>query len=269
MLKPLIENMSWIFSGIGVFLLGLAVRFVYRFHCMKRPVTSSGVERKAAVQQFQNEVFEEKQRLEKTEVEKISGRFRAVLDLMNEDRHYSKFTIAQLAGIMRLDKVSELENFFTGIEEPTLNFVNRFCEAFGVNKSWLLEDKEHPFSDDKHPKAEPLDYFEDIQDIEPEYIYFIRENTETAPAFIVLKLSEWNYKILRRTWHISDHVGAGGQASLLSFYKLVNKLRDKGYYLQCGGLTLEKNDFRALLFGDKFPGNTFKLVELKILGGMI
>ena len=191
---------------------------------------------------------------EETEVEKISRRFRTVLDLMNEDRYGPKFNVPQLADIMKLDKVSKLENIFIGKKEPALQFMDRFCDAFGVNKTWLLEGKRSPFSNDYHPEAEPLLCFEDIQHFEPQYIYFIRENTDTAPAFIVLQLSDWKYKILHRTWHISDHVGAGGEAALLSFYYLVNKLRDEGCYSKCRGRTLEKDDFRALLHGKKFPG---------------
>ncbi len=40
---------------------------------------------------------------------------------MNEGRNYSEFTIPQLAQIMKLHKISELENVFTGQEEPTFD----------------------------------------------------------------------------------------------------------------------------------------------------
>lgn len=194
-----------------------------------------------------------------TEVDKISKRFRKTLKLMNEGRSHYPFTISKLAQLMKLHKVSELENVFIGKREPTFQFINDFCETFGVNKKWLIEGKEHPFSNDDQTKYDPLFYFEEIEKINPQGIYFIRANTETAQTFILLKISKWKFKIFHRTWHISDHVGAGGQGQLLSFYKLIKKLDKKGYYSKCGGFTLDNNDFDALYFGDEFPGKYIDL----------
>lgn len=253
MIEFINSNKEWLFSGVGVFFLGIIGSIIFKIQkgTLIGPNSEAVLPPESNNQIDQNEAIES----EETEVEKISKRFHTILELMNEDRSYSQFTIPQLAQIMKLHKVSELENVFIGQDEPTFQFINDFCETFGVNKNWLTEGKEHPFSNNDQTKSNPLCYFENIESINPKGIYFIRANTDTAQTFILLKISNWKYKILHRTWHISGHVGAGGRSQLLSFYMLINKLRgEKDFYMRCGGLTLEENDFNALNLGNKFPG---------------
>lgn len=248
MISYILSNMEWIFSGIGVFVIGLIITFLTthrkRETTQPRPVAQLPVQDAETVSRM----------VQETESEKIARRFNLVLERMNEGRHYQKFSIPRLAQLMQVEKISDLEDVFLGKEEPTLQFMAAFCQTFGVNKTWLIEGKGSPFKDDDYGKGDPLAYFEDIEQLEPHGIYFIRARTDTAQAFIILRLSDWKYKILNRMWHISDRVGAGGQGQLLSMYRLINKLRASGYYGRCGGRTLSKKEFDSLLAGDVFPG---------------
>lgn len=190
-----------------------------------------------------------------TEVEKVAERFRTILELMNQGPNYSKFTIPQLAKLMKLQSISELENVITGRSEPSFAFIDDFCDTFGVSREWLIEGKEAPYSSTITSKSDPMDYLPLIEEISPEGIYFVREKSDISPAFILLKVSEWKYMILNRTWHISNVVGASGQRQLYSFYRLIKELRDKKkLHTICWGLTLSKDEFNALLFGEIFPG---------------
>jgi|AntRauTorcE11898_2_1112593.scaffolds.fasta_scaffold02872_4 hypothetical protein len=127
-----------------------------------------------------------------TEVQKVAGRFRTILELMNEGRKYNKFKIPQLAQIMKLHKISELEYIFTGKLEPDFSFIEEFSSTFGVNKSWLTEGKGAPYSNDLDRCSDPTDYLPLIDELTPEAIYFVREHSDTAPAFIVLTVaSRW------------------------------------------------------------------------------
>ncbi|MFT4694257.1 MAG: hypothetical protein ACI8TE_001168 [Francisella sp.] len=100
-----------------------------------------------------------------------------------------------------------------------------------------------------------MDYFDMIKEVKPDRVYFVKENTSTSSAFILLRISKWKYLILDRAWHISDEVGATGQAQLYSFYSLVKKLcAERELYINCNGLILEKEEFSLLLNGEIFPG---------------
>lgn len=257
MLEYIIENKEWLFSGAGVAVITLIISFA-----LKRKVHA--LPKNSKQPYLQNEKFLERKNdisPELTEVEKVAKRFRTVLELMNEGRqHYSKFTIPQLAQIMKLHKISELENVFNGKIEPSFSFIEDFSKTFGVNKTWLIEGKESPYSNQLPFQREPMDYLSIINESDPEGIYFIRENSDTAPAFIVLKVSKWKYLILNQTWHISDQVGAGGQKQLFSFYSLIKELRDKrNMHTSCWGITLNKDEFNSLLCGQSFPGKYIDL----------
>lgn len=251
----LIENKEWLFSGAGVVVVTSVISLF-----LKRERPSRDNEKQPRVRQSEEKEKYDEFEEEVTEVQKLAGRFCTVLELMNEGRNYSKFTIPQLAQIMKLHKISELENVFTGKVEPSFSFIEEFSNTFGVNKNWLTEGKDAPYSNDLERCNDPTDYLPLIDQLKPEAIYFVRENSDTAPAFIVLKVAKWRYITLSRTWHISDQVGAGGQRQLFSFYTLIKALRDeRKLHTKCWGLTLEKGDFDKLLCGEAFPGKYFDI----------
>lgn len=242
----MLENISWIFSGIGV--------KVGSYLLKKKD--NSNIEDQQKLEKYNKNLHKEKLKKELTEVQKLSKRFQLVLNLMNENRASClKFTIAKLAEIMNLQRISELEDILIGRQEPDFQFIEKFSKTFGVNKRWLVEGIGTPFSNDFQTKLYPTDYFEMIEEIKPDRIYFVKENSRTSPAFILLRVSKWKYLILHRTWHISDEVGATGQAQLYSFYCLIKKLyNQKDLYINCNGLILEKEEFNLLLGGEVFPG---------------
>jgi len=245
------ENKEWLFSGAGVAVITVIISIVLKRKSQDLPKSSQ----QPVLKNEESPDLPIIVPAELTEVEKVAKRFRTILELMNEGRNYSKFTIPQLAQIMKLHKISELENVFTGKTEPSFSFIEDFSKTFGINKTWLTEGKEYPYSNELPSQSDPMDYLPIIEESKPEGIYFVRENSDTAPAFIILKVSKWKYLVLDRTWHISDQVGAGGQRQLFSFYSLVVALRDKkGMHTSCWGLTLNKDEFNTLLCGQSFPG---------------
>lgn len=251
MLTYIIDNKEWLFSGAGVFIAGLVVSVISKRKTSDKTIIQNKTH-------FSNDAEVTDTGVKKqdlTEVAKVAARFKEVLELMNEGRAYSKFTIQQLAQLMKLHRISELENIFTGKVEPTFDFIADFSEMLGVNKDWLIEGKNNPFSNELTSHNDPMDYLSTILNFEPEGIYFIRENTDTSAAFILLKVSKWKYIVIDRTWHISDEVGAGGQSQLVSFFLFIKELRDvRKLHTKCWGLTLNRNEFSALLSGKAFPG---------------
>ncbi|EGQ8592792.1 MULTISPECIES: helix-turn-helix domain-containing protein [Vibrio] len=247
MIEMLIENKEWLFSGAGMALIAAIGSRVFKSH-------PAPTETKIIVATQANQDAKSDTEID-SEVSRIAMRFVKTLDLMNEGREYSKYTIAQLAQVMKLHKVSELEGVFRGKEEPTFEFVDHFANTFGVNRDWLLEGKNSPFSNNDQTMSEPHWYLDEIKQTKPLRVFFVREDSSKARAFLLLKIDDFKYKILHRTWHISDEVGAGGRRQLVSFYELIKSLRDKQRYSsRCGGLTLSCDDFSCLLSGEKYPG---------------
>ncbi|KJZ03163.1 hypothetical protein [Pseudoalteromonas piscicida] len=121
MLNYIIENKEWLFSGVGVVVITFVLSFLFKHKSESKKSDSTDFKQNIVKKPTQVEEIKEE-----TEVEKVAKRFRKTLDLMNEGRNYSEFTIPLLAQIMKLHKISELENVFTGKEEPSFEFIDHF-----------------------------------------------------------------------------------------------------------------------------------------------
>ena len=103
MLELVSNNKEWVFSGIGVPLVsGLTIWMWRQFLLSAKSAKVTPI--------LENTVPREESSRKPTESEMIAGRFKQVLDLLNEGRQYEPFTIAKLAQIMKLNKVGELED---------------------------------------------------------------------------------------------------------------------------------------------------------------
>lgn len=238
------DDYKWFFSGIGVSILSW-IKNVFLKKRNKKIEYSQEPEKKETTLKSNVSSF--------TETDQLTQRFQHVLTLMNFTSCYGGFTKAKLAKIMKLDKISSLEKYSIGEEEPSFEFLEQFCETFGINYLWMTEGIEQPFNNNKYIRFYPINYYDDIECLQPEEIYFIRCESEISEFFIVLKLTDWKYIICNRIWHLSDHVGRTGSLQLVSFYNLINKLRNNGFYLKCFGRTLTPDKFEKLYCGQVFP----------------
>ena len=252
----LVANKDWVFSGIGVFvitaLIGL-LRAVFGFNKLKKG-EGRPLEQPMSAEQL-GKAPQTAPKNRSTEVDGVADRFKQVLTMMNAAHRGREFTIASLAREMSLESIGNLESVFNGEREPSFEFIDRFCRTFCVNEGWLVEGKGQPYWNDERALTDPYDYLPELQKADPGAIYFIRSNSETGQAFILLKFSDFKYKILPRYWHISDDVGTGGQRQLLSFYHLIQAVREKGLYHKCFGRSLTHDVFMKLLDGEVFPGS--------------
>jgi hypothetical protein len=154
---------------------------------------------------------------------------------------------------MQLHSVSELEEVFVGKHEPRFEFIDRFCECFGIYKEWLINGQITPYFSGYGQHLEPLDYLDEIKLSKPERIFFVRCNSPVGETIIILKFSNWKYKGLGYMWHISDHVGGTGQAQIFSMYCLIKALEKEELIPNCSGRMLNKEDFHKLWNGKIFP----------------
>jgi hypothetical protein len=154
---------------------------------------------------------------------------------------------------MQLTSVSELEDIFLGKREPSFDFIDRFCECFGVYKEWLINGEITPYYNNDRQHSDPLDYFDEIKSAKPDRLFFVTRNSPARDTFIVLKVSCCKYKILHRTWPISDEVGSTGRYQIFSMYCLIKALENEDRPIWCTGRMLDEQSFRQLRSGEVFP----------------
>jgi len=244
LIEYLFSNKEWIFSGLG------STTLVWVWAVIARRKRFNKTPKPALPQQ--------KAHREKTgivtkisESEKISKRFQTVLDLMNGRRNYKKYTIYRLAEILDLDNGDYLQDIFLGETSPTFDFMQKFCEVFGVFYPWLSYGEGAPFENEDRTMYYPS--YETFEKIIPDRIYFIRSKS-TGEAFSVLKFTDWKYLITYKSWPIHAGTGHGGQNQIVDFHRLILKLQKNGFYDRLRGLHLEENEFRPLHHGSIFPG---------------
>lgn len=154
--------------------------------------------------------------------------------------------------------MGELESIFQGKLEPSFEFISKFCNSFGIYENWLIEGKVTPFCNDGPLEYDPMGYLKEIDETKPDRIYFILCDSEIGETFLLLKFSDWRYKTLRKTWHISSHVGAGGRSQIFSLYQLIKHFQANSSKYNCSGRILAKNDFIKLHSGEIFPSEIIK-----------
>lgn len=254
MINWIIDNKDWLFSGAGLTLIIYLYKYFFRNKAEISKTEPSRTEITIIKEDVNNNIVDET-----SEVFGIIDRLNKFKELLNENREYNRYTISKLAEILELSSVGELESYFKGKLEPNFTFLRKFSDVFGVNYSWLSEGKGQPFYNNKQTNYDPFHYYEYIKELNPEKIYFISSDDKERRTFIILKLSDWKYEIIHRSWHISSHVGAGGQNQIYGMYKLIKKLKER-YYLKCYGRILKHEDFNLIYSGNVFPGS---IIEFK------
>lgn len=193
-----------------------------------------------------------------SETAKLTQRFASAISMINEKAYDDAVSIPQMALELKLDKIGDLEKVVAGEIEPSLEFVREFCETFGINYKWLALGESHPFVFHRSAASSAAcNYLYDLDRLEklnPEKIYFVRNNSETGEAIVIIKHSRWKFEELPYYLHISSHVGATGTHELCEFYNAIKELRHSNLVLRCEGRFLDRTTYRRLTHGEAYPG---------------
>lgn len=255
MIDYILINKEWIFSGAGVSVIFLVGGWLFKLSKYSTLPAQPSTLTSVPVEVVQMQPLFAKNIQPDSEVASIAKRFNQIIDLMNEKRTYREYTIAGLAQLMKLHSVGELESIFIGSQEPSFELIDHFCTTFGVNKNWLIEGKERPFSNAERTHYDPLGYFNEITVLTLSRVYFIKSKSEVGEVFLLLKFSDYKYKIISRVWNISEHVGTGGQSQIYGMYRLILALQKSQLSTSCGGRILSEDKFNNLHSGKVFPGS--------------
>ena len=168
-------------------------------------------------------------------------------------------SIEEWASIFQLKNVKILKDFLIGDSEPDFDFLDQVSNATGINSEWLKFGKGRPFYSEEKRASSPFFYFDIIEALHPIMIFFIRSDCPEGNTFVVLKINEIKYVYFYDDYHISSHVGCGGQNSIYSFFKLINKIKYRYTYF---GRIINDELYNDILCGRKYCGivdrNDFK-----------
>jgi hypothetical protein len=191
---------------------------------------------------------------EKWQSSTVASRLQQVLDLMNEGRRFDQIQVARLAHVMSLDTAKQLEDYFAERDEPNFEFLERFADCFGVNPNWMKFGEGSPYTSTEDQPLFPIKYYSRIEQLSPEKIVFVRNDSKYGESGVILELSEWKSIALPAYYHISSQVGGTGRSQIHSFYELIVKLKQTKYVTKCTGRIIDNKTFERLSLGTMYPG---------------
>ena len=199
----------------------------------------------------------------------VAKRLTRLLQMLNDGvRFRPEMTIPHMAELLGLNTATGLESYCFGEDEAPFDLLDRIAETFGLGAEWLKFGRYAPFnvrtysvrelhlSNSSHPGHPRVNLAHVIQAEKPERIFFVRCLDRVRYATIFMQTSQWRYVGFYDGWHVSDHVGATGEAQLFDLWKLLKMIED-GHSVRhkVSGRDLPEDVFRALYGGEIFPGS--------------
>jgi hypothetical protein len=194
--------------------------------------------------------------------EEVADRLKLSLGLLNKSRRYNSLTIPEIAAILGLSSVSDLESYFLGENDAPFPLLDQIVNTLGLNPGWLkFGHKGEPFAYRVHElHYHPGGLLGLIEKLKPQKIFFVRCLNDWGYAHVAFKLTDWKYEGTRDGWNISDHVGATGQGQLYELWQLLRKIEERRE-LTVAGRDLPEDLYFSLIRGEIYPGTLLEDVN--------
>lgn len=172
--------------------------------------------------------------------------------------NHKKLTHSKICDSLNYESVSKVEGYFLGRAEAPREFLESYCNFYGIDYQWIRHGEKNPFELLSFHASRAMEYRDKILDLGTSSIFYIRSKSENGDSGIVLKLSEFKYIVLPSTFHISSYVGGEGGKQIVSFYELIKSLTSNFSFFHTFGLVLPEDEFNQLFSGKIYPGKIFE-----------
>jgi hypothetical protein len=206
-------------------------------------------------------VFSSKEYLENLPSE-IPTRLNRLLEQVNTDRH-DKIRPSHVAQMLGEAHAVEVEDWFLGKRIPTFDKLLAISELFGVETKWLQHGDGHiyPVESERLPRnpfeaSNRLLNWDDDKD-KLEELHFIRAMDDAGSLYIIKKSRREHFRIYYTPIHVSEMIGASGQADLMSLFltlELIYKRYTRSEFdVHVVGHQLTREDISILTTGNTNP----------------
>lgn len=248
-IKWIIDNREWLFSGVGVTVVCTVVGYFVRRKTKNEEIVKETevIDSNIISGNFtgDNNIFGNNNTINissegKNEivVNRIKGsffseRFEIVQKLLNDARCYNEkeFTVEYVSSLIGYKNVGEFKKYVEGEIEPDESLKQKFVDIFCVNRDWML------YNQGKYPFATNLDgsmvaggYAMDILRKEKlteisEFIVVIGRYENRRSVLIVRHSSGYCYEVYPEIYNLDMPIGATGRSQLISFYRFLREAR--------------------------------------------
>jgi plasmid stability protein len=193
----------------------------------------------------------------------VSARMRDLLDQVNGARAGRSLKPSHIAQAIGEDYAETVENWFTGQVEPSFKQLDAIAEYLGGFGAWLLhgDASMFPVRSERIPE-DPIEGVSWLLELELNEnltgLFFVRENDETGSLAVIKKYGDWRCVTYITPYHVSEVIGAGGEASLAHLsviWQLLYRHYSNGgsRHLSIKSYLLTATGFRNLIEGNTHP----------------
>ena len=235
------------------------------YHCPKRAnaaVKAQALDTLArALEEALRTVFNSKEYLAHLPGE-IPTRLNRLLEKVNADR-YQKVRPSHIAQLLGEERATDVEDWFLGKKVPTFAKLQAIADLYGINAPWLQhgDGQIYPIISEHLPRdsieaAKLLLNWEGGNDA-LEVLHLIRQNDDEGSLYLVKKSRGNRYRIYHTSIHVSEVIGASGEADLMSLFvtlEIVYRRYTGDSNIRVVGHQMSSKDVRILMTGNANPG---------------
>jgi hypothetical protein len=205
-----------------------------------------------------------RKRLPPAHREVVANKLNRLLGLLNEHLRYNSVNIPQIATILGLSSVSDLESYFFAEKDAPFALLDQIANTFGLNPDWLKFGHEgQPFAYQRHGlhihHGRLLGL---IERLKPQRIFFVRCLNDWGYAHVAFRFTDWKYEGTYDGWNISDHVGNTGTWQLYKLWQSLNKMEERSELSSITvGCDLPEDLYLPLVRGEMYAGTLLKDVN--------
>jgi antitoxin FitA len=204
-----------------------------------------------------------------TRRQSVAKRLNHMLEQINAGCQGARLTTSQLAEAIKEERAEEVEDWFLGNKEPSFFQLSAIAKQLGVEPDWLKHGDKALFpmhykrlAENPHDAVAWLLTWLPIacapQD-QVKNLHLIRADDPTGQLYIVKESNEGHFQTFHTPIHISEEIGAGGEASLAALFVTLELLY-KGYTksgsdMMVLGYLLHADDIEQLRKGNTHPGS--------------
>lgn len=193
--------------------------------------------------------------LEERLVPSVAARLRYLLGQLNQAHFEEEYTPSRLAEEIGEADPASLEAAFEGKASLSFKQMERISERWGVRSSWLKHGTGKVFDVGQYRNFTTECAYKFIRS-GAKRILFIRSKSKSGELAFVIDYGDGLYKIFLTSMHISNNIGAGGEADDMYFSNACRYLC-KNVRGQAVGYIVDDLTFSMLVSGQTYAGAIF------------
>lgn len=202
----------------------------------------------------------------------VAERLNRMLTQVNSSRRGAKLFPSHIAEAIKEERAEEVEDWFLGEKEPSFSQLSAIASYLGVDSDWLKHgDKtlfppnyerlpENPFDAVDWLLSWPLTNNQSDERVKT--LHLIRAANSTGELYIVKESDKGHFLTFCTPTHVSEEIGAGGEASLAALFVTLELLYKRytmlGSNIMVLGYLLRPDDISQLTNGNTHPGSLLR-----------